>query len=108
MTTKPWFSKSEILTSEGESRKKNQESVSSMSTDIRPIKKSSIHSSSHIYDTTVDVNANITLHRSLSTSDSFRGRDLCAQELLKIKTVSDNFLNLSIINVFVNEKYETL
>ena len=76
VTTKPWFSKSEILTSEGESRKKNQESVSSMSTDIRPIKKSSIHSSSHIYDTTVDVNANITLHRSLSTSDSLSGRSM--------------------------------
>ena len=76
VTTKPWFSKSEILKSEGESRKKNHESESSMSTNIRPRKNSSIHSSSHIYDTTVDVNANITLQRSLSTSDSFSGRSM--------------------------------
>ena len=48
VTTKPWFSKSEIVKSESESRKKNHDSMSSMSTDIRPIKNSSIFSSSNI------------------------------------------------------------
>ena len=54
----------------------NLESVSSMSSDIRPIKKSSTHSSSNIYDTTANVNASTTLQRSLSVSDSFSGRSI--------------------------------
>ena len=54
----------------------NLESVSSMSSDIRPIKKSSTHSSSNIYDTTANVNASTTLQRILSISDSFSGRSM--------------------------------
>ena len=77
VTTKPWFSKSELVKSDSESRKKNLESVSSMSSDIRPNKNSSTHSSSNIYDTTVNVNASTTLQRSLSASDSFSGRSMC-------------------------------
>ena len=48
VTTKPWFSKSEILKPENESMEKNPKSVSSASYGIRPHKKSSIHSSRYI------------------------------------------------------------
>ena len=67
VTTKPWFSKSEILKPENESLEKNPKSVSSVSYGICPHKKSSIHSSRYIYDTADDVNTNSTLQRSLST-----------------------------------------
>ena len=76
VTTKPWFSKAEILKPENESLEKNPKSVSSVSYGIRRHKKSSIHSSRYIYDTTDDVNANNTLQRSLSTVDSFSGRSM--------------------------------
>ena len=85
VTTKPWFSKSDLLKPENESLEKNPKSMSSMSSDIRPHKKSPILSSSNIYDTTQYKNANTTLQRSLSTSNSFVA-DLCTQELLKIKS----------------------
>ena len=78
----------------------NLEFASSMSSDIRPNKNSSTHSSTNIYDTPVNVNASNALQKSLSVSDSVSGRSM-RQELLKIKTVSKHLFNLSIINVFV-------
>ena len=76
VTTKPWFSKSELVKSISESREMNLGSASSMYSDIRPIKNSSTHSSSYIYDTTAYVNAGIALQRSLSVSDSFSCRSM--------------------------------
>ena len=76
VTTKPWFSKSEILKPENESMEKNPKSVTNASYDIRPHKKSYIHSSRNIYDATDYVDANTTLQRSLSTVDSFSGRSM--------------------------------
>ena len=76
VTTKPWFSKSELVKSVSESREMNLGSASSMYSDIRPIKNSSTHSSSYIYDTTANVNAGTALQRSLSVSDSFSGRSM--------------------------------
>ena len=52
----------------------NLEFASSMSSDIRPCKNSSTHSSTNIYDTTV--NANYALQKTLSVSDSISGRSM--------------------------------
>ena len=76
VTTKPWFSKSESVKSVSKSRSMNLECVSSMSSDIRPNKNSSTHSSNNIYDTTVNVNASNALQKSLSVSDSVSGRSM--------------------------------
>ena len=54
VTTKPWFSKSEYEKSVSDSRNMNLEFASSMSSDIRPCKNPSTHSSTNIYDTTVN------------------------------------------------------
>ena len=53
----------------------NLEFASSMSSDIRPRKNSSTHSSTNIYDT-VNVNANYALQKTLSVSDSVSGRSM--------------------------------
>ena len=74
VTTKPWFSKSESEKSVSDSRNMNLEFASSMSSDIRPSKNSSTHSSTNIYDTTVNVNASYALQKTLSVSDSVSGR----------------------------------
>ena len=57
VTTKPWFSKSESVKSVSESRSMNLEFASSMSSDFHPNKNSSTHSSTNIYDSTVNVNS---------------------------------------------------
>ena len=74
VTTKPWFSKSESEKSVSDSRNMNLEFASSMSSDIRPNKNSSTHSSTNIYDTTV--NASYALQKTLSVSDSVSGRSM--------------------------------
>ena len=76
VTTKPWFSKSELVKSVSESREMNLGSASSMYSDIRPIKNSSTCSSNYIYDTTANVNAGTALQRSLPVSDSLSGRSM--------------------------------
>ena len=76
VTTKPGFSKSEYEKSVSDSRNMNLEFASSMSSDIHPSKNSSSHSSTNIYDTTVNVNASNALQKSLSVSDSVSGRSM--------------------------------
>ena len=105
VTTKPWFSKSESEKSVSESRRMNLEFASSMSSDIHPSKNSSTHSSTYIYDTTV--NAKYELQKTYLLAIRLVA-DHCAQELLKIKIVSVHLFNSSIINVFVKSCYETL
>ena len=76
VTTKPWFSKSESEKSASDSRNMNLEFASSISSDTRPSKNSSSHSSTNIYDTIVNVNASYTLQKNLSVSDSVSGRSM--------------------------------
>ena len=52
----------------------NLEFASSMSSDIRPNKNSSTHSSNNIYDT--NVNASDALQKRLSVSDSVSGKSM--------------------------------
>ena len=74
VTTKPWFSKSESEKLASDSRNMNLEFASSMASDISPCKNSSTHSSTNIYDTTV--NASYALQKTLSVSDSVSGRSM--------------------------------
>ena len=54
----------------------NLEFASSMSSDIRPSKNSSTHSSTNVYDSTFNVDASYTLQKTLSVSDSISGRSI--------------------------------
>ena len=74
VTTKPWFSKSGSEKSVSDNRNMDFELASSMSSDIRPNKNSSTHSSNNIYDT--NVNASDALQKKLSVSDSISGRSM--------------------------------
>jgi len=73
---KPWFSKSESENLANDSRSINPGLASSMVSDIRPNKNSSIHSPNNIYDTTVKVNAKYALQKTVSVSDSGSGRSM--------------------------------
>ena len=74
VTTKPWFSKSGSEKSVSDNRNMDFELASSMSSDIRPNKNSSTHSSNNIYDT--NVNASDALQKTLSVSDYVSGRSM--------------------------------
>ena len=105
--TKPWFSKSDLLKPENESLEKNPKSMSSVSSKNSSSQKN--HPSFHpvIYMILHSTKMPILHYKGVYRQVILFVADLCAQELLKIKSVSQVLVNLSIINVFVNKKYGT-